>query len=55
MIALQKGRHSMKLRFKVQHYQTDAIGAVVWTFAGQAEHDGVSYLIDPFRIRVRNA
>jgi type III restriction enzyme len=39
----------MKLQFKVQQYQTDAVDAVVEVFAGQLRHDGVSYLIDPGR------
>ena len=37
----------MKLQFKVQQYQTDAVDAVVDVFAGQPKHDGVSYRIDP--------
>lgn len=37
----------MKLQFKVQQYQTDAVDAVVQCFAGQPKHDGVSYRIDP--------
>jgi len=37
----------MKLQFKVQRYQTDAVDAVVEVFAGQPKHDGVSYRIDP--------
>ncbi len=37
----------MKLQFKVQEYQTDAVDAVVDCFAGQPKVDGVSYLIDP--------
>ena len=39
----------MKLQFKVQQYQTDAIDAVVDCFAGQPREDGVSYRIDPGR------
>lgn len=39
----------MKLQFKVQQYQTDAVDAVVEVFAGQPKHDGVSYRIDPGR------
>lgn len=41
----------MKLQFKVQQYQTDAVDAVVETFAGQRKHDGVSYRIDPGKVR----
>ncbi len=37
----------MKLQFKVQQYQTDAVDSVVEVFAGQPKHDGVSYRIDP--------
>ena len=39
----------MKLQFKIQQYQTDAVDAVVDCFAGQPKHDGVSYRIDPGR------
>ena len=39
----------MKLQFKVQQYQTDAVDAVVEVFAGQPKHDGISYRIDPGR------
>lgn len=41
----------MKLQFKVQQYQTDAVDAVVETFAGQPKHDGISYRIDPGNVR----
>ena len=37
----------MKLQFKVQQYQTDAVDSVVEVFAGQPQHDGISYRIDP--------
>ncbi|PND54716.1 restriction endonuclease subunit R [Mycobacterium sp. ENV421] len=37
----------MKLQFKVQQFQTDAVDAVVEAFAGQPKHDGISYRIDP--------
>ena len=37
----------MKLQFKVQQYQTDAVDAVVDVFAGQPFADGVKYRIDP--------
>lgn len=40
----------MKLQFKVQQYQTDAVDAVVETFAGQPKHDGISYRIDPGKV-----
>ncbi|MDR7083578.1 type III restriction enzyme [Arthrobacter ginsengisoli] len=39
----------MKLQFKVQQYQTDAVDAVVDCFAGQPRDNGVSYRIDPGR------
>ncbi|MCX6499547.1 MAG: DEAD/DEAH box helicase family protein [Arthrobacter sp.] len=37
----------MKLQFKIQQYQTDAVDSVVDVFAGQPRHDGISYRIDP--------
>ncbi|MEQ8440851.1 MAG: DEAD/DEAH box helicase family protein [Alphaproteobacteria bacterium] len=37
----------MKLRFKVQPYQTDAVDAVVDCFAGQPPGGGLRYRIDP--------
>lgn len=37
----------MKLQFKVQQYQTDAVDAVVNVFTGQPYADGVKYRIDP--------
>lgn len=37
----------MKLQFKIQPYQTDAVDSVVDCFAGQPFADGVSYRIDP--------
>ena len=40
----------MKLQFKVQQYQTDAVDAVVQTFAGQPKHQGISYRIDPGKV-----
>lgn len=40
----------MKLQFKVQQYQTDAVDAVVETLAGQPKHDGISYRVDPGRM-----
>ncbi|MDJ0338697.1 DEAD/DEAH box helicase family protein [Cryobacterium sp. PH31-O1] len=39
----------MKLQFKIQKYQTEAVGSVVDCFAGQPRDDGVSYRIDPGR------
>lgn len=37
----------MKLKFKVQDYQTNAVDAVVDCFAGQPFHSGISYRMDP--------
>ena len=37
----------MKLQFKVQQYQTEAVDAVVEVFDGQPFADGVRYRIDP--------
>ncbi len=39
----------MKIQFKQQSYQTEAVDAVVDCFAGQPRDDGVSSLIDPER------
>ncbi|CDZ51195.1 type III restriction-modification system endonuclease [Neorhizobium galegae] len=39
----------MKLKFKVQPYQTNAVDAVVDCFAGQLKNDSLSYRIDPGR------
>ncbi|MGP9616967.1 type III restriction-modification system endonuclease [Arthrobacter sp. AOP36-A1-22] len=41
----------MKLQFKVQGYQTDAVDAVVANFAGQPKHDGISYRVDPGKVK----
>jgi len=40
---------AMKLKFKVQAYQTAAVEAVVDCFAGQPRSDGITYRIDPGR------
>ena len=37
----------MKLKFKVQPYQTNAVDAVVDCFAGQVNTSGIAYRIDP--------
>jgi len=37
----------VKLQFKHQQYQTDAVDAVVDCFAGQPRSDGISYRMDP--------
>lgn len=39
----------MKLKFKVQSYQTEAVSAVVDCFAGQPMSNGITYRIDPGR------
>lgn len=36
----------MKINFKIQQYQTDAVDAVVKVFNGQGFHDGISYIRD---------
>lgn len=37
----------MKLQFKVQQYQTEAVDAIVDVFGGQPKQTGISYRIDP--------
>src|SRR3972149_10413338 len=37
----------MKLKFKKQPFQTDAVNAVADCFAGQPKSEGVTYRIDP--------
>lgn len=39
----------MKLQFKIQEYQSEAVAAVVDCFAGQPRLEGISYRIDPGR------
>ena len=41
----------MKLQFKHQPYQQEAVDAVVESFAGQPKHTGISYRIDPGRAK----
>lgn len=41
----------MRLQFKVQPYQTDAVDSVVEVFAGQPRRTGVSYRIDPGNVQ----
>lgn len=41
----------MKLQFKIQQYQTDAVDSIVEVFAGQPKVDGISYRVDPGRHR----
>lgn len=45
----------MKLQFKVQQYQTEAVDAVVDVFAGQPYADGVKYRVDPGRDTMQDA
>ncbi len=40
----------MKLKFKVQPYQTEAVDAVIDCFDGQPRRKGVRYTIDPGEI-----
>ncbi|MDO5084638.1 MAG: hypothetical protein Q4D89_14730 [Arachnia propionica] len=42
---MQKERGVLKLQFKVQQYQSEAVDAVVDVFAGQPKRDGVSHQI----------
>lgn len=39
----------MKLKFKKQAYQTNAVDAVADCFAGQPKREGLNYRIDPGR------
>jgi type III restriction enzyme len=41
----------MKLQFKIQPYQTDAVDAVVDVFAGQPRRTGITYRIDPGKVK----
>lgn len=45
----------MKLKFKVQPYQTNAVDAVVDCFAGQPMSDGLRYRIDPGKVAQASA
>lgn len=40
----------MKLKFKVQPYQTSAVESVIDCFAGQVNTSGIAYRIDPGRV-----
>ena len=42
----------MKLKFKKQKYQTNAVESVVDCFAGQPKSTGAKYRIDPGRVEV---
>jgi len=37
----------MKLKFKIQPFQTEAVNAVADCFAGQPKSEGTTYRIDP--------
>ena len=41
----------MKLKFKVQPYQTNAVEAVVDCFAGQVNTTGIKYRVDPGMVK----
>ena len=43
----EKQVFSMKLKFKIQPYQTAAVESVVDCFAGQPRLSGMSYRMDP--------
>lgn len=45
----------MKLKFKVQPYQTNAVESVVDCFAGQPKVDGLRYRIDPGQVQQTQA
>ena len=40
----------MKLKFKIQPYQTNAVESVVDCFSGQLRNEGISYRIDPGKV-----
>lgn len=41
----------MKLQFKIQSYQTEAVDSVVDVFAGQPRRTGITYRIDPGKVK----
>lgn len=41
----------MKLQFKKQQFQLDAVSAIADLFQGQAKHTGVRYMADPGRLK----
>lgn len=43
-------KQEVKLRFKVQQYQTDAVNSTCDVFEGQPKNDGATYRIDPGKI-----
>lgn len=40
----------MKLKFKIQDYQTESVNSVVECFAGQPKTSGITYRVDPGRV-----
>lgn len=46
-MARKNAEKRMKLKFKIQPYQTSAVEAVVDCFAGQVNTSGIAYRIDP--------
>jgi fido (protein-threonine AMPylation protein) len=46
---LDADQFSMKLKFKKQAYQTNAVDAVADCFAGQPKREGLNYRMDPGR------
>ncbi len=43
----------MKLQFKEQEFQLDAVSAVTDIFLGQSKQSGIRYMADPGRQKVR--
>ena len=41
----------MKLQFKKQQFQLNAVSAIADLFQGQSKHTGVQYMADPGRIK----
>ena len=44
----------MKLKFKIQPFQTRAVESVVDCFAGQVNASGAAYRVDPGVIRIKS-
>ena len=42
---------AMKLKFKIQQYQSNAVDAVLDCFAGQPKSDALRYRIDPGQVK----
>jgi len=45
----------MKLKFKVQDYQTRAVESVVDCFSGQPNQTGIQYRIDPGAVKANQS